>query len=67
MAQNGPANESAIKAPIKGVKLDVPSKFETMLEALTRGKFSCWVRYVIMFAWKPMVENLSNISVAAKT
>jgi len=41
MAQNRPANESAIKAPIKGVKLAVPSKFETMLEALTRGKFSC--------------------------
>ena len=41
MVQNRPANESAIKAPIKGVRLAVPLKLETILEAFTRGKFSC--------------------------
>ena len=50
IVQNRPAKESAIRAPIRGVKLEVPPKFVRVLEALTKGKFSSLVRYVIMFA-----------------
>lgn len=39
MVQNRPAKESAMRAPIRGVKLDVPLKLEMVLDALTRGKF----------------------------
>lgn len=65
MVQNLPAKESAIMAPIRGVKLDSPLKLVRMLEAFTNGMFSCWVRYVIILAWYPTAANLSHISLAA--
>lgn len=65
MVQNRPAKESAIKAPIRGVKLAVPPKLVRVLEALTSGKFSCCVKYVIILAWNPVAANLSHISFAA--
>lgn len=37
IVQNRPANESATKAPIKGVKLAVPPKFVRVLAALVSG------------------------------
>lgn len=64
MVKNRPANESAIKAPKSGVKLEVPAKLVRVLEAATSGMFSSWVRYVIMLAWKPAPANLSHISFA---
>lgn len=66
MVQNRPAKESAIKAPINGVKLAVPLKLVRVLEACTSGMFSSCVRYVIMLEWKPVVANLSHISFAVK-
>lgn len=64
MVQNRPAKESAMRAPINGVKLAVPPKFVRVLEALTRGMFSSFVRYDIMFACEPVDANLSHISLA---
>lgn len=65
MVQNRPAKESAMRAPINGVKLPRPPKLVMVLEALTRGKFSSLVRYVIMFACEPLDANLSHASFAA--
>ncbi|KAL0346136.1 UNVERIFIED_CONTAM: hypothetical protein Sradi_4444900 [Sesamum radiatum] len=50
IVQKRPAKESAMKAPMRGVKLEVPLKLERVLDALTRGKFRTCVRYVIMLA-----------------
>lgn len=44
IVQKRPAKESAIKAPIRGVKLAVPPKFERVMEAGTIGMFSTSVR-----------------------
>lgn len=65
MVQNRPAKESAIRAPMSGVKPAVPPKLARVFEACTIGMFSCWVRYVIIFAWNPVVANLSHTSFAA--
>lgn len=65
IVQNRPAKESAIRAPMRGVKPAVPPKLVRVLDACTIGRFSCWVRYVIMFAWNPVVANLSHTSFAA--
>lgn len=40
IVQNLPAKESAKNAPMIGVKLDVPAKFERVFEAFTLGRFS---------------------------
>lgn len=40
IVQNLPANESAKRAPMIGVKLEIPAKFERVFDAFTRGKFS---------------------------
>lgn len=64
MVQNLPAKESAMRAPMIGVRLEVPLKLVRVLEACTNGKFSTWVRYVIMLALKPLVANLSQTSFA---
>lgn len=66
MVQNLPAKESAMRAPMRGVKPEVPPKLVRMLEARTSGKFSTWVKYVIKFVWKPLNANLSHISFAEK-
>lgn len=50
IVQKRPAKESAIRAPMRGVKLEVPPKLVRMLEAFTSGKFSSVVKYVIMLA-----------------
>jgi len=44
MVQKRPAKESAIMAPMRGVKLDVPPKFVKVFEAATNGMFSSWVK-----------------------
>ena len=44
MVQNVPAHVSAIKAPTSGVRLAAPSKLVIVLEAVTDGMFSTWVR-----------------------
>ena len=49
MVEKQPANASASRAPMRGVKPAVPLKLVRVLEALTRGKLSTCVRYVIMF------------------
>jgi len=41
MVQKRPAKESAIRAPKRGVKLEVPAKAVSKLEAGTNGMFSC--------------------------
>lgn len=64
MVQNLPAKESAMTAPMIGVRLPVPEKLVSVVEALTRGMCSSWVRYVIMLAWKPVAANLSQNSLA---
>lgn len=64
MVQKRPANESAMKAPMRGVKLEAPPKLVRVLDALTRGRFSTCVRYVIMLAWKPEAANRSHASLA---
>jgi hypothetical protein len=66
MVQKRPAKESAIKAPINGVRLAVPLKLVRVLEAFTSGRLSSCVRYVIMLAWKPVAANLSHISFPVK-
>lgn len=50
MVQNLPAKESAMRAPMSEVKLDVPPKLVRVLEACTKGMFSSWVRYDIKLA-----------------
>ncbi|KAK0597022.1 hypothetical protein LWI29_021042 [Acer saccharum] len=44
MVQNLPAKESAMRAPMRGVKLAVPLKLVRVLEAGTSGMFSSCVR-----------------------
>lgn len=66
MVQYRPAKESAMRAPNNGVKLPAPLKYEMVLEALTSGMFSSFVRYVIMFDLQPMDANMSHTSLAAK-
>ena len=66
MVQKRPAKESAMRAPIRGVKPAVPPKLVSVLEAFTMGKLSTWVRYVIMLAWNPVAANLSHISFPAE-
>lgn len=44
MVQKRPAKESAMKAPMRGVKLEVPEKLVRVLEADTSGMFISWVR-----------------------
>jgi hypothetical protein len=44
IVQNRPAKESAHKAPIRGVKLDVPPKFVSVFEAATNGIFNSCVK-----------------------
>ena len=66
IVKNRPAKESALKAPNNGMKLDVPVKLVSVLEACTSGMLSSCVRYVIMLAWKPVAANLSHISFAGK-
>ena len=65
MVQNRPANESAIRAPMMVVRLEVPPKLVRVLEAATRGKCSWVVKYEIMFALNPAMANLSQISFPA--
>lgn len=62
MVQNLPANESAMRAPISGVKLPVPPKLLRVLEAGTKPMFSWSVRYVIKLACEPVDANLSHTS-----
>jgi hypothetical protein len=65
MVQKRPAKESAASAPRTGVRLDVPPKLVSVLDASTSGKCISCVRYVIMLALKPPVANRSKISLAA--
>lgn len=44
MVQNLPTKESANRAPMRGVKLDIPPKFVSVFEADTNGMFNSWVR-----------------------
>lgn len=62
MVQKRPAKESAIRAPMREVKLDVAEKLVRMLEAGTRGMLRSCVKYVIMLAWNPELANLSHTS-----
>lgn len=48
MVQKRPAKESAMRAPIREVKLEVAAKLVRMLEAGTRGMLRSCVKYVIM-------------------
>lgn len=48
MVQKRPAKESAMRAPIREVKLEVAAKLVRMLEAGTRGILRSCVKYVIM-------------------
>lgn len=61
IVQKRPAKESAIKAPTKGVRLVVPFKFVSVLDASTSGMCIFCVRYVIILALKPVVANRSHI------
>lgn len=65
MVQKRPANESAMRAPMSAVKLEVAAKLVRMFEAGTRGMFKSCVKYVIMLAWNPVLANLSHISFPA--
>lgn len=47
IVQNRPANESATRAPISGVKFETPLKLARVLDAFIKGTFSTCVRYVI--------------------
>lgn len=38
MVQKRPAKESATKAPMRGVRLEVPAKFVRVLAALVKGR-----------------------------
>lgn len=44
IVQKRPAAASAMKAPIKGVRLAVPPKLESVFAALGSGMWSCLVR-----------------------
>lgn len=66
MVQNLPAKVSAMKAPSNGVKLAVPPKFVRVLAALVNGRWSSFVKYIIIFAPNPTTANFSHISFAAK-
>ena len=44
MVQNRPINASEMKAPSKGVKLEVPPKLVRVLAALVTGMCSCVVK-----------------------
>lgn len=39
IVQNLPAKESAMRAPMSGVKFEVPLKLDMVFDPLTRGKF----------------------------
>jgi len=67
MVQKRPAKESAASAPRMGVRLEVPPKLLSRLEASTSGRCSCCVRYVIRLAPKPAVANRSQTSFPATT
>lgn len=55
-----------MRAPISVVKLPAPLKYEMVLEALTSGMFSSFVKYVIMFDRQPTDANMSHMSFAGK-
>lgn len=62
MVQKQPAKESANRAPMMGVRLEVPLKLLRVLVDSTRGMCSSWVKYETIFALNPAAANLSQIS-----
>jgi hypothetical protein len=64
MVQKRPAQESATRPPMSGVRLAVPLKLVMMLEASTSGRCSWRVRYEIRFELNPTLAIRSQKSFA---